>query len=58
MTIEVTIIDENDNLPKFHQKLIKLEIEENSRTAISLDQELAFDPDLGKSGGSQIIKKT
>ena len=48
LSVEVTINDENDNKPVFQDKQIELEIMENTRQSISLDQQMAYDPDLGK----------
>jgi hypothetical protein len=50
LSVEVTINDENDNKPVFQDKQIELEIMENTRQSISLDQQMAYDPDLGENG--------
>ena len=38
----------NDNAPVFVSDIINIEINENTRSAYSLDNQMAYDPDIGK----------
>ena len=46
--MEIEVIDQNDNAPRFQQETINIEIFENSHAAYSLDHQMAYDPDIGK----------
>ena len=47
LSVTIEIEDQNDNRPKFISDSLTIEIEENTRSAVSLDSHMAYDPDLG-----------
>ena len=45
----------NDNAPVFVSDIINIEINENTRSAYSLDNQMAYDPDIGKISKNSIF---
>ena len=48
LSITIELEDMNDNAPVFVSDIINIEINENTRSAYSLDNQMAYDPDIGK----------
>jgi len=50
LSITIELEDTNDNAPVFVSDIINIEINENTRSAYSLDNQMAYDPDIGENG--------
>lgn len=55
MSITIELEDVNDNAPVFVSDIINIEINENTRSAYSLDNQMAYDPDIGKISKNSIF---
>ena len=55
LSITIELEDMNDNAPVFVSDIINIEINENTRSAYSLDNQMAYDPDIGKISKNSIF---